>query len=97
MTIAAAKEFIASRIAAEAQLQGNPLTDVERKMLYFTETGPMSAKMAALADEFDRDYDQDAYEARIVELIHALASRLSKEDRQIWSDAVRTWRRKTIL
>ncbi len=94
MTIAAAKEFIASRIVAEAQLRGNPLSDVERQILYFTETIPVSAKMAAVMDEFDGNYDQDVYEQKVVALIHSLASGLSNEDRRIWSDAVRTLAKK---
>jgi hypothetical protein len=34
-----AKEFLISEIIAEAQRENVALSDVERKMLYFTETG----------------------------------------------------------
>ena len=33
-----AKEFLVAKIAEEAQREGVPLSEVERKMLYFTET-----------------------------------------------------------
>jgi len=34
-----AKEFLISRIVAEAQRENAPLSETERKMLYFTESG----------------------------------------------------------
>jgi hypothetical protein len=34
-----AKEFLISKIVAEAQHENAPLSETERKMLYFTETG----------------------------------------------------------
>ena len=34
-----AKEFLISRIVDQAQRDGVPLSEVERKMLYFSETG----------------------------------------------------------
>jgi hypothetical protein len=33
-----AKEFLIARIVREAQIEGVPLSEVERKMLYFDET-----------------------------------------------------------
>ena len=34
-----AKEFLISELVAEAQRENVPLSDIERKMLYFTESG----------------------------------------------------------
>jgi hypothetical protein len=34
-----AKEFLISRIVEEAQRENIPLSEIERKMLYFTESG----------------------------------------------------------
>jgi hypothetical protein len=34
-----AKEYLVGKIAAEAELEGKPLSEIERKMLYFSETG----------------------------------------------------------
>jgi len=33
-----AKEFLIARIVREAQIEGVPLSEIERKMLYFSET-----------------------------------------------------------
>jgi len=63
--VRAAKDYLANLIAEQAEREGAPLTEVERKMLYFTEDGGLSKEMSAVNAEFDRDFDQDAYERRI--------------------------------
>ncbi len=63
-----AKEFLISRILAEAQREEVPLSEVERKMLYFTESGWTLPDMAAVSEEFDSEYDQSKYEKKIASL-----------------------------
>jgi hypothetical protein len=64
-----AKEYLAERIAAEAAREGKPLTEIERKMLYFTETGWTLPDMIQVNAEFERrDYDYDTYERKILGL-----------------------------
>lgn len=90
-TIREAKEYLAGKIAEEAEREGVPLTEVERKMLYFTETGWTLPDMKAVSAEFDRDYDQDAYERKIGCLVGRLRTRNdagSKSDGDMWDDAV---------
>ena len=65
----AAKEFLISRVAQQAQDEGNSLTEVERKMLHFTEVGPSLPDIYEVNAEFERDYDSDEYEARITGLL----------------------------
>lgn len=74
-TIRAAMDYLAKRIVEQAEIEGAPLTEIERKMLYFTEEGGLSPAMAAVSDEFDRDYDQDCYEERIAGLVERLLAR----------------------
>ncbi len=57
-----AKEFLIPRIVAEAERENVPLSEVERKMLYFTESGWTLPDMTAIYEQFDRDYEQDEYE-----------------------------------
>ena len=45
------------------------LSDVERQMLYFSESPRMSAKMIEVAETFERDYDDADYERKIVDLL----------------------------
>ena len=74
-TVRVAKDYLAKRITEQAQLEGTPLTEIERKMLYFTEDGGLSPAMAAVSDEFDRDYNQDDYEEKIGGLVQRFLAR----------------------
>jgi len=90
-TIREAKDYLAGRIAEEAERDGTPLTDVERKMLYFTETGWTLPDMKQVSAEFDRDYDQGEYEKKIGALADRIQSRLqgqSQQERESWNRAL---------
>jgi hypothetical protein len=91
-----AKEFLIGRILTEAQLEGVPLSDIERKMLYFSETGWTLPDITEAGDIFDRDYDQSQYEQKIAALIRNLCAKARKNDRNefdTWKKAVQTLRR----
>src|SRR5436309_14122782 len=60
-----AKEFLISKIVAEAQRENAPLSEIERKMLYFTESGWTLPDIMQVSEQFDREYDQDEYEKKI--------------------------------
>jgi hypothetical protein len=67
---AAAKEYFVAQILQEASRQGTPLTEIEREMLYFTETAPdAKPEFVEKAAEFDRQYDQGDYEEKICGLL----------------------------
>jgi hypothetical protein len=90
-TARAAKEYLAGRITEEARREGTPLTEVERKMLYFTESGWTLPDMIAVNEEFERDYDDDEYEQKIgglVAKIQASDAKQSEQDQAAWDDAV---------
>jgi len=82
-----AKEFLISRIVAEANRENIPLSEIERKMLYFSETDWTLPEIMQVNEEFDRDYDQDDYEKKIKNLI----IRASKHDRKQSSDRYDAW------
>jgi preprotein translocase subunit SecG len=75
-----AKEFLISRIVAEAQREKVPLSEIERKMLYFSETAWTLPDIMEVNDEFDREYDQAEYENKIARLIRNETKRLHKEN-----------------
>lgn len=90
-TIREAKDYLAGSIADEAQREGAPLTDVERKMLYFTETGWTLPDMRAVSAEFDRSYDQGEYERKIAGLVSNIQARddaQGERDQEIWDRAI---------
>jgi len=75
-----AKDFLASEIAEEAQREGTPLSEIERKMLYFSETGWALPDIMEVNEEFDSAYDQDDYEHKVANLIRK-AYRRACEDK----------------
>jgi hypothetical protein len=90
-TIREAKDYLAGRISEEAERDGNRLTDVERKMLYFTETGWTLPDMKQVSADFDRDYDQGEYEKKIGGLADRILFRLRAHDQQgeeSWNAAI---------
>lgn len=82
----AAKEYLVEQIVAEAVRQGMALTDVERKMLYFSESGWTLPGIMQVNEEFERDYDEAAYEQKIAGLVNALESRNAAGNPQAQAD-----------
>jgi hypothetical protein len=87
-SIRAAKEYLVGRIVAEAERKAVPLTEVERKMLYFSETGWTLSGILEVNEEFERDYDTDTYERKVAGLARAAQDRFTAEEREAWDDAV---------
>ena len=85
-TVRDAKEFLASQIAGEAQRESVPLSEIERKMLFFSEVGWTLPDMMQISDEFDRQYDQDEYEKKISTIIAHLDKRLRKDSPAEYDD-----------
>jgi hypothetical protein len=91
-----AKEFLVSRIVDEAQRENVLLSEVERKMLYYSEGYWTLPDMSDVSTEFDRDYDQMAYEKKIAGLVARAAKRARKESREEyaqWWAAIRRLKR----
>lgn len=84
-----AKEFLVSEIVNEAVRKGNPLSEIERKMLYFTESGWTLSDMDDVAATFDRDYSQPEYEKKISQLAQSARKQLDVSKTKAWSSAVK--------
>jgi hypothetical protein len=86
-----AKEFLANRIVSEAQRENVPLSEIEQKMLYFSETHWAPPDIWETNEAFDRDYDPEEYEQKIGSLIRNLIARDRKENQgeyATWKEAV---------
>jgi hypothetical protein len=92
-----AKIFLASRIAEEAERQGKPLSDLERKMLYYADSGWTLEDMSEVNEAIARQVDQRAYEKRIGLIIRALRARLRAADDQEYENWNRSIRALTVL
>ena len=96
MKVREAKDFLAQQTAEQAALEGVPLSDLEKRMIYFTESGYVPEDPIKLNDEFEAEYDSDEYEAKISRLLHNAYRRLRKENdaaRKNWDLAIKCLRR----
>jgi len=87
-----AKEFLISRIVEEAKHENVAFSEVERKMLYFSETDWTLPDIMEINEQFDRECNQDEYEKKIARLIANATEHDSKESREqheAWGDAIR--------
>jgi hypothetical protein len=58
------KQFIIARVIAEAEVEQVNLSEVEKKMLQFTEAERATQDMTAAVAEFERSCDSDEYESK---------------------------------
>ncbi len=92
-----AKDFLVEQAVEQAALEGVPLADVEKRMLYFTESDPASCDdPIGLNDEFEAQYETKEYETKISRLLHHAYTRLKQESPERtrnWDQAIRTLRK----
>jgi hypothetical protein len=92
----AAKQFLISKVLEESDYQHVSLSEVERKMLYFTEIGPSLPNIYEVNAEFERSYDPNEYESKIASLLRGARNRdrdRSQSFEQPWKDALETLRK----
>jgi hypothetical protein len=90
-----AKEYLVGRTVEEARREGVPLSEIETKMMYFSETASTLPDIWEVNEEFDRDYDQVEYEGKIAGLIRGLSDNARERDTTElanWNEAIRTLR-----
>jgi hypothetical protein len=61
-----AKEFLVSRIIEEARKRHVRLSELERKMLYFSEGHPTLPDIMEVNEKFEAEYDNEKYETKIM-------------------------------
>ena len=87
----AAKQFLISRVVEQADCDHVPLSDIEKKMLHFTEVHPTLPDIYEVNADFERTYDSDEYEAKIARLIKKARDcdrARSSVEAQHWNDAI---------
>jgi hypothetical protein len=96
MKVLEAKDFLVQQTAEQATLEHVPLSDLEKRMMYFTETGECPEDPIALNDAFEAQYDTGEYEPKISRLLHNSYQRLRQENdaaRKNWDLAIKCLRR----
>lgn len=87
-----AKEYLIAEIVREAQLENVMLSEVERKMLYFTEQVESLPDIYDVAAKFDDECNATEYEAKIKALSKNAGKRVAEESpdgAERWKNAVR--------
>jgi hypothetical protein len=92
-----AKDFLVQQVAEQAALEKVPLTDLEKRMMYFTETDPASCENPLDLDaEFEEQYDTGEYELKISRLFQNTHKRLKHEEPEKlrnWNEALQALRK----
>ena len=92
-----AKDFLVEQATKQAALDNLPLSDLEKKMMYFTESDPVScADPLELNDAFEAQYDTAEYEAKMSRLLQHAYDRLKVENsdsKRVWDHSVRDLRK----
>ncbi len=65
-----AKDFLVVQAAAQAAMEGVALSELEKRMMYFTEGRDAVEDPSELNDEFEAQYDATEYESKVSRLLH---------------------------
>jgi hypothetical protein len=82
-----AKKFLVDQTAEQAALENVPLSDLEKRMMYITETGECPEDPITLNDAFEAEYDTKTYEKKISRLMAHAYSRIKRGN----SEKLRLW------
>lgn len=96
MQIREAKDFLVRETADQARIEGVPLSELEKRMMYFAESGYCPEDPIALNEEFEAEYNTGKYEAKIAKLLHHAYGRARKENdetRRRFDAAIKSLRR----
>lgn len=90
MRVREAKDFLVQQTAEQAALENVPLSGLEKRMMYLTETGECAEDPAALNDAFEAEYDTKTYEKKISLLMAQAYRRIKRENPEklrLWNNA----------
>jgi hypothetical protein len=77
MNISEAKTFLVQQTEQQATLERVSFSDLEKRMMYFTESGEMPDDPIELNDAFESEYDSSEYEAKIGNLLRQALQKIT--------------------
>jgi hypothetical protein len=89
MRVREAKDFLVRQTEEQALLDGVSFSDIEKRMMYFTESGEMPEDPTELNTAFEVEHETATYECKVGKLMRHAYWRLKKENPEYASD----WRR----
>jgi hypothetical protein len=89
-TPASAKQFLSSKLSAQAAHDKVTLDEIEKRMFVFSESS-VTADIEAM-EVFDKNYDSGDYESKVTRLLRKAYAhdKRKKEGKREWSDALKT-------
>jgi len=96
MNVLEAKHFFVEKTVEQALLEHVPLSDLEKRMMYFTESGEMPEDPIELNSTFEAKYDSAEYETKMSNLLRNAYKRLKQENpssASTWDEAVQELRK----
>ena len=87
-----AKDFLVDQTAQQAAIQGIALSDLEKRMMYFTEWDDSGGNPIELNEEFESQYDTPDYERKIAGLMRNAYKRIKDENpetKRLWDEAIK--------
>jgi hypothetical protein len=88
-----AKDFLVSEIMQQAALDRTPVSDLERRMMYFTESEDAVEDPIELNTAFEAEHDSAEFEKKIAALMKRAYARLKNENPPSaarWDEAIET-------
>jgi hypothetical protein len=90
------KDFLVEQTVKQAALEEVPMSDLEKRIMYFTEGEDATEDPINLNDEFEANYDNEKYEAKVSGLLKRAYHCLKVEKPalgQQWGEAIDVLRR----
>jgi hypothetical protein len=87
-----AKDFLVRQTAEQAVIENVPLSDLEKRMMYWSETDECPEDPIALNDAFESTCDTVEYEAKISKIMQHAYQRIRKENPEAagrWKEAMK--------
>ena len=86
-----AKDFLVEQVLRQAPIESVPLSDIEKRMMYFTEGSDAVEDPVSLSEEFGEQCNTAEYEAKISRLLKHARGRVKAQkgaDWETWNEAV---------
>ena len=96
MRVREAKDFLVQQISEQAVLEHVRLSEIEKRMLYFTEGRSAIEDPVTLNEEFEAQCDTAKYEQKISHLMHQAYKKLRRDRSpalETWDQAIRRLKR----
>jgi hypothetical protein len=92
MRVQEAKDFLVQQTVEQAALERLPLSELEKRMMYFTEGPDATENPITLNEEFEEQFDTSEYESKIAKLLRHAQKRIKQNDQSkasLWKESVK--------